>query len=424
LALRVFYLIGFHQFIVSGLQIKREKAMKTMKTMSKAMAVLLALILAFNTWPPMPLAAQNGNPPTPMPEIIAFEPLAEEVAEQAVPYGTGLFNLPETLIATVRYINPTTETIEPYDPEKQDESESKKYDGEPGQEEPAQEESKQEEPGLEEPKQEEPKQEEPKQEEPKQEEPKQEEPGLEGTAGSVDGLTTGLPSDAEPQASIRPLGRLANTVPFNYLLDFFYPDEYNSQPKYNDTETQIPVIWEASPPFDAHTPGIYIFMPLIIGEFTVAAEAPVITVTVMNEILSDVIFISAFKELDEEILWQEYALDEVIDQDGLLLPNMLAGFDEDGNPVDIYDVEWESTPDFDSFVPGFYYFEPVFSDRYIIKDDAVVPLIFVYIEDDGFGAVSARGFGGLVSFANASFSPPPGGVREVAAGAYHTVNGD
>jgi|GEM_PF-2528335 len=81
------------------------------KPFSKILAWLLTAVMIFGT---LPIAAGAEDLPVgAVGEIIAFEPLADELSEQSVPLGTELsaITLPETLTATVQFTSPGAFTV-------------------------------------------------------------------------------------------------------------------------------------------------------------------------------------------------------------------------------------------------------------------------------------------------------------------------
>jgi len=101
---------------------------------------------------------------------------------------------------------------------------------------------------------------------------------------------------------------------------------------------------------------------------------------------SEPIIVAEFDELDEYTEWQGYAYGTVT-RDDLDLPDTLTGTDENGEPVTIEGVTWESEPEFDPFVsigwPG-YIFSPVLPQGYILVEGAEAPVITVNIwPEDG-----------------------------------------
>jgi len=101
---------------------------------------------------------------------------------------------------------------------------------------------------------------------------------------------------------------------------------------------------------------------------------------------SELVVITAFDELDDEILYQGYDYGVITSQDDLDLPDTLKGKDSEGNPITINGVTWESDPEFDPEVslspaehPNGYLFSPVLPEGYILADGATAPVISVII---------------------------------------------
>ncbi len=216
-----------------------------MQKPKRILALLLVAVLTVTQLPVMALATSAGEGG----EIIAFDPLPEETADQAVPLGTSLedLDLPGTLDAIVRVVKVSdTKVLEP-----EGDKEPAQDSGEPLQ--PA--------------------------------EPS--EPVADAGSGGE--------GEPEPQESTDPVSDTGSE-------DEAQQKQAPAEPEMMEMNIPVPVEWISTPDYDGEKAGTYTFTAQIEG-FTVSAALPSITVTV-GEVTG---IVTAFEELPDNIRWQNTA---------------------------------------------------------------------------------------------------------------------
>ncbi|MDR2167364.1 MAG: hypothetical protein LBE35_05895, partial [Clostridiales bacterium] len=353
----------------------------------KIVAWMLAVIMAFGI-APLELLAEIGGEGLPPVEIIGFEPPAEYIAHQTVPFGTPLeqIYLPLTLTATVRIgqveevptppfviapegaennVIPAEAGI-PQDGEgiagqaRNDGAEAGNDGVEAGNDgaETGNDGVEAGNDGVE-------------------AAPEGENGGQNGDSGSLNGAKNGVNGE-NGEGEAPPYEPNEQTEPADAVIDDINPVIDGTDPQ--TFVIQVPVSWHAAPIFDSESAGVYVFTATVGAGFVLADGVfpPVITVTVLPRAEAESIKIIDFMPLDAETAEQTVEFGTRIEQ--LNLPQTLTAVAVVYNEETELQapVTWQSEPEFNGFA-GEFIFTATVGAGFTLAPDVYPPQITVEV---------------------------------------------
>ncbi len=304
--------------------------MRRRKAFHKITAMLLSAVMVVGMTP-VPASADTGMlSDGSSGEIIAFEALKSEIAEQSVPLGTSEadLELPDSLTATIRLAASTEEPV----------LDSGEADTKPV------------------------------------------------SADTVSGSAIDVDETEESEIGDSEGDEIASPSDMEITKDSF---EAEPTEKTVDSVTEItvplPVTWDSSPEYNGEAAGTYIFTPELPKEFTLASSVEVPAITVTVGAVTIIGTATAFEELPENVRWQNTSAPE--------FPETVSGTVE-GEAVEIPVVwEADHDYDAEAPQRGLYVFTAVLGEGYGLADGVELPRITVYIPQT-VGGMMARMAGG------------------------------
>ncbi len=304
--------------------------MSRRKAFHKITAMLLSAIMVVGMTPMVASADTGMLSDGASGEVIAFEALKSEIAEQSVPLGTSEadLELPDSLTATIRLAASTEEPV----------LDSGEADTKPV------------------------------------------------SADTVSGSAIDVDETEESEIGDSEGDKIASPSDMEITKDSF---EAEPTEKTVDSVTEItvplPVTWDSSPEYNGEAAGTYIFTPELPKEFTLASSVEVPAITVTVGAVTIIGTVTAFEELPENVRWQNTSAPE--------FPETVSGTVE-GEAVEIPVVwEADHDYDAVAPHRGLYVFTAVLGEGYGLADGVELPCITVYIPQT-VGGMMARMAGG------------------------------